>query len=361
MGQKKTYRDSIRPIRKGCIVDYSVMELQKKLIPDLFHVLQRRYNILKYIGLMEPVGRRNLAAVVGLTERVLRSEVDFLKNQELISVTKLGMGLTKQGKDILEALEDMMKDLTGISELEKSLRKKLGIEQVIIVAGDSDESPQVKKELGLACAHCMKKHLIGENIIAVTGGSTMDAVAEMLTPKLSKDPILFVPARGGFRMDVENQANMICAKMAQNTGKDYHVLYVPDQVREETYHSILKEPVIIETLSLIKSANMILHGIGDAMKMAERRKSSPEEMEMILKGNAVGEAFGYYFNEQGDIVHKVLTIGLQLEDLENTNTIIAVAGGASKGKAIQSYMKRAPKKTILITDEGAAKKILSLP
>lgn len=360
MGHKKTYRDLLRPYRKGCVMTYSMIEVQKKLIPDLFHVLQRRYSILRYIGLMEPVGRRNLAAALGMTERVLRGEVDFLKSQELISVTKLGMGLTEDGKNILEALEDMMKDLTGISDLEKSLRKKLGIEQVVVIAGDSDESPHVIKEMGLACARCMKDHLVGENIIAVTGGSTMAAVAEMLTPKISKDPLLFVPARGGFRMDVDNQANMICAKMAQNTGKDYHVLYVPDQVREETYHSILKEPVVIEGLSLIKSANMILHGIGDAMKMAERRKSTQEELERICEGNAVGEAFGYYFNEKGDIVHKVLTIGLQLEDLENANTIIAVAGGSSKGAAIQSYMKRAPRKTILITDEGAAKKILQL-
>jgi central glycolytic genes regulator len=38
--------------------------------------------------------------------------------------------------------------------------------------------------------------------------------------------------------------------------------------------------------------------------------------------------------------------------------VIAVAGGASKAKAIKAYMKKAPASTILITDEGAARKLL---
>jgi central glycolytic genes regulator len=100
---------------------------------------------------------------------------------------------------------------------------------------------------------------------------------------------------------------------------------------------------------------MVLHGIGDAIAMAERRSTSSVDMGKIIQGKAVGEAFGYYFNESGDIVHRVRTIGLQLEDLHTVDQIIAVAGGASKAKAIRAYMKQAPESTILITDEGAAR------
>jgi central glycolytic genes regulator len=81
-------------------------------------------------------------------------------------------------------------------------------------------------------------------------------------------------------------------------------------------------------------------------------------LQKILDGKAVGEAFGYYFNEAGEIVHKVLTIGLQLNDLANIGDVIAVAGGESKAKAIRAYMNQAPSSTILITDEGAAKTLL---
>ena len=40
---------------------------------------------------------------------------------------------------------------------------------------------------------------------------------------------------------------------------------------------MIKDPEIHEVLPLIKSANMVLHGIGDAITMAERRKTIPED------------------------------------------------------------------------------------
>ncbi|MCQ6373505.1 sugar-binding domain-containing protein, partial [Bacillus cereus] len=66
-----------------------------------------------------------------------------------------------------------------------------------------------------------------------------------------------------------------------------------------------------------------------------------------------GEAFGYYFNEEGTVVHKVRTVGMQLEDIQNVSHVVAVAGGSSKAKAIQPVIKQGHT-SILIPDEGAA-------
>ena len=338
---------------------HSFIDIQRKLLPDLLNVMQKRYSILRIIGFMQPVGRRSLAVSLGFTERILRSEVDFLKEQNLITTNNVGMSLTSEGKNLLEDLEGLMREIKGIDVMELELKHRLGIRRVVIVPGDSEQSPMVKSELGKASAIYMKKLLGERNIIAVTGGSTMAAVAERLTPELNeKKELLFVPARGGIGEVVQNQANTICSNMAANTNAKHRVLYVPDQVSIDSYESLIKEPAIHEVLGLIQSASMVLHGIGDAITMAERRKTSSQDMEKIECGMAVGEAFGYYFNEEGDIVNKVLTIGLQLDDLARIPNVIAVAGGASKAKAIRAYMKKAPSSTILITDEGAAKMLL---
>ncbi|MEH7075806.1 sugar-binding transcriptional regulator [Neobacillus drentensis] len=336
----------------------SFIDIQKRLLPDLLQVLQKRYSILRYIGFMQPVGRRSLAGSLGYTERVLRGEVDFLREQNLIYTNNVGMSLTPEGKNLLEDLEEFMRELKGIDVMELELKHKLGIKKVIIVPGDSDDSLMAKGELGKACAVCMKKLFSGKNIIAVTGGSTMAAVAERLSPESPQKELLFVPARGGVGEDVQNQANTICSIMSRNTHSKHRVFYVPDQVSTDIYESLIKEPGIHEVLNLIKSPSMVLHGIGDAITMAERRKTNAEILSHLESKQAVGEAFGYYFNEQGEIVHKVLTIGLQLEDLVNIPNVIAVAGGSSKAKAIKAYLKKAPASTILITDEGAAKKLL---
>src|SRR3954451_21836624 len=301
-----------------------VIDIQKKLLPDLLIIIQKRFHILRYIGAMEPVGRRNLAATLGLTERVLRSEVDFLKQQKLLFSTSAGMGLTNEGKELLQDLRWMMREISGIDQMEQDLKRVLNIKKVLIVAGNSDELTWVKNELSKACVTCIKESLRGKNIIAVTGGSTMASVAEMMTPPLENLDLLFVPARGGIGENIQNQANTICSKMAERTGSKHRVLYVPDQVSKEMYEFMIKEPEIHEILSLIKSASMVLHGIGDAITMANRRKTSEEEMQKLIESKAVGEAFGYYFNEVGEVVHKVQTIGLQLDDLNNVKHVIAV-------------------------------------
>ncbi|MEK0285233.1 sugar-binding transcriptional regulator [Caldifermentibacillus hisashii] len=336
----------------------SIINVQKRLIPDLVEIMQKRYRILRYIEIMQPVGRRSLSQSLQITERVLRSETDFLKDQDLIAISMSGMRLTEEGKIILDQLEPIMKEFSSAPELEKQLAAALNLQSCNVVSGNADESDWVKSELGRACVSRLKEVIKEGHVISVTGGSTMNAVAEAFTEKLNKENLLFVPARGGIGADIKDQANTICQKMANKAGGNYMVLYSPDQVTKEFYETFIQESSIREVLMKIKSADIVIHGIGDAMTMARRRMTSEEDMQKLVQEKAVAEAFGYYFDENGRIVHKVQTVGLQLEDLKNIPHIFAVAGGASKAKAIKAYMKIAPKNTVLITDEAVTNEIL---
>ncbi len=77
---------------------------------------------------------------------------------------------------------------------------------------------------------------------------------------------------------------------------------------------------------------------------------------MLEEKKAVAEAFGYYFNLEGQIVYKTSSIGVDIKDLDRIGTIMAVAGGKSKADAITAVMAQ-HRHTILVTDEGAAKAI----
>ncbi|HHY72313.1 MAG TPA: hypothetical protein GX497_03630 [Bacillus bacterium] len=337
----------------------TVLKIQQKLLPDLLEIMHGRYRILKYIRLMEPIGRRLLAAHLGMTERTLRAEIVFLKEQGLVNVSTDGMSVTLEGRHLCKQLEPIMKEISGLKGLEQQLKSVLDIEEVIVVAGDSDENDLVKKEMGRACAICMKKNFTSNNIIAITGGSTLATVADMLTPDAEGRDLLFLPARGGLGEHVENQANTIVAKMAEKTFGQYKLLHVPDQVSDDVYASLIKEPAIKEIVETMSKASMVVHGIGDAIPMAKRRKTDSKTFQKICNGRAVGEAFGYYFNENGEIIHKVTTIGFQLEFLERVPCVIAVAGGSSKAQAILAVQKQSRgQKTTLITDEGAAKSLI---
>ncbi|SDZ34888.1 central glycolytic genes regulator [Evansella caseinilytica] len=335
-----------------------IIDLQKKLLPDLMTTLGDRYRVLRYIRLMEPIGRRALANNLEISERILRNEVTFLKDQGLVQISSSGMTITEEGLAVLTQLEEVMKEVYDIRSMEQRLKNVLQLDEVHIVPGDSDNYSWVKKEMGRTCVSLMKKNLTGgDNILAVTGGTSIAAVADMVTPDNGLKDVLFVPARGGLGEQVENQANSICATMARKAMGKYRLLFVPDQLSKESYKSLNEEPSVKEILQLIRSANMVIHGVGEAHVMAERRNSSREVLEKLSKDNAVAEAFGYYFNQSGDIIHKVFSIGIQLEDLPVIPTIITVAGGASKARAIQAYLKHGPGQ-ILVTDEGAAQAIL---
>src|SRR5690606_31482286 len=97
----------------------------------------------------------------------------------------------------------------------------------------------------------------------------------------------------------------------------------------------------------------IIHGVGEAITMAKRRKSSSELLALLEKEEAVAEAFGYYFNREGDIVYKTQVIGLRLEDVRQAKHVIAVAGGRNKAAAILAFLKSGVQ-DVLVTDEGAA-------
>lgn len=334
-----------------------LIDLQKKLVPDLIDVMQQRYAVLHSVDMFQPIGRRSLADNTGLSERNARSEVDFLSRQGLIKVTSKGMYITKEGKVILEQLAEFMNEIKGLGVLEKQIKDKLNIEKVIVVPGNSDHFEWVKQEMGKACVSFLQSVIDSKDIIAVTGGTTMAAVANVMNPLDKTNNYLFVPARGGIGEKVENQANTIVAEMARKAGVNYRLLYAPDPLSESAYQTIINEPSINETLQYIRGATVVLHGIGDAMTMAKRRKTPENVEEELLLRRAITEAFGYYFDAMGNVVYKVRTVGIQLEDLNTIDHVVTIAGGQSKGKAIASYFKQG-KSNLLITDEAAAKEIL---
>lgn len=317
--------------------------------------MYRRFSILTTISKHQPVGRRSLSKYIDLTERVLRSETDILKKQELIKVKPTGMEITEAGETTIRQLNSYFNIYSDDHHLAQVIKEQYNIKEVYVIPGDSDADKTVKIELSRQAGQLVEDVLYEHAIVSVTGGSTMAYVSEAM----HKQPynVLFVPARGGLGENVVYQANTIAASMAQQTNGDYTTLYVPDNVSETTYNTLMLEPSVIHSLEKIKESNITIHGIGDALKMARRRQSPSEVIEKLQHHNASGEAFGYYFDDQGDIVHKVKTIGLQLEDLESKKFIFAVAGGKSKGEAIKAYLSIAPNNTVLITDEASARVI----
>lgn len=338
----------------------NIIEIQKQLLPDLMDILKKRYTILHQIMMSDVIGRRTLANSLDMTERVLRAETDLMKAQGLIEIENIGMRISDAGRRLLEDLEPMMIELFGLSNLEDRIRQHYGLRKVVVVPGDCEASPLVKREMGRAGAKALLGAMRGDDVVAVTGGTTLAEVADQLNPppNVTMKQSWFVPARGGLGESLEIQANTIASGMAKRVGAGYRLLHVPDLLGKEAYESLVHDPNIQDIVNMIRQARIVVHGIGDAMEMARRRKLEPGMAEEIRKEGALAESFGYYFNEDGVVVHKMLTLGLRLEDIKRTETVIGIAGGKSKAKAIHAVL-RFGHEDILVTDEAAAEEIVS--
>jgi len=333
---------------------------QQLLLPEMTSLLQKRYRILLTIHISSGIGRRALGDIVHLTERETRRESDILRAQGLINVLTGGMVITQEGIDVLTILKDLVHEWSGSTDMEKQLEQTFNLARVIIVPGDTETENTAKSLLGQEAAKQLELFSNEQDIVAVTGGSTIAQIANHLSVHIKPKNLVFVAARGGIGNNAELQANNISASFAKQASGTSRTLYLPDHLSEAAYTAMIKEPVIKEMMDLYDRTNIVIHGIGDAKEMARRRNSSDDELTKIIEAKAVGEAFGYYFNEQGEAVHRIRTVGIQLKQLEHVKHLIAVAGGASKASAILSYLKHAPEQTVLITDEGAAKKIIQL-
>lgn len=334
------------------------IKLQRKIVPELIAIIEERYNILRHVQYAQPVGRRALAALVGMSERTVRTEVEMLKNVGLVSFSSLGMMITPEGLCVLKQLDNYVRMLHGLTQIEEELKQKLKLRKVVIIPGNSDTDETVARELGRAAANVLAEYLEDGMTVAVSGGSTLARVAENIN--FVRANAMIVPARGGLGEKVEIQANTIAAVMADRLGADYRQLYVPDGVSEETLSVILAEDAQVNSVvNIIKKANILVHGVGTVFQMAQRRGLDVKTYNQIIAGGAVGEALGQYCSLAGDIVYVTSSVGLVLNDLAGIGTVMAVAGGSDKAQAILSVAS-ACREDVLVTDEAAALAIREL-
>lgn len=333
------------------------LQVFRRIVPEIADLLERRHTVLQTVYYLQPIGRRALAARLDWPERMVRKEIEFLREAGLIAAGGEGMEVTAEGRRVLLGLKDVIRDLHGLSDLEQELARLLGLKQVIVVPGDSDTDETVKKEIARATARYLNEVLKDGDVMAVTGGTTLAEVARSLPSATTPRNVLVVPARGGLGEEVELQANTVAANMAQALGGSYRLLHVPDDLGDEAMATISEEPKIKELLELIRNANIVMHGIGTAEEMARRRGLPESVIELLRERGAVGEAFGYYFNQAGEIVYASGSVGSRYEDLGRADVVIAVGGGKSKAAAALAVLI-SHHQDIWITDEGAAREML---
>ncbi len=330
------------------------------LAPEFPKIIVNRYRLLRKIYYSAPLGRRTLASYFQVGERVMRKEIEVLREQGLLAVDKRGLLLTSTGENLVTVFPSYLKYFLGITILEEKILHLLKVKRVIVVPGDLEKDEFVLPEMGRAAAKILRECLEQDMVLAVSGGTSCAAVAEMFPFLPAPQGITVVPARGGLGEEVDYQANTIAARVATKLKANYRLLHLPDSLSQEALEMLLQDKKTRELVELINSAGVLVHGIGTAEDMAARRGAAPGEIERLQSKGAVGEVFGLFFNSRGEILERIPSLGFNLEKLgDKVHNIIVVAGGRKKAKAIVAVVGNHPR-DLLVLDEGAAARIIEL-
>ena len=152
------------------------------------------------------------------------------------------MEITEEGTKVLNQLSDYFKVYKDDNHYAKHIKSNFGIKEVYVIPGNADMHEEVKSEMGRQAGHLLEDILYEDAIVSVTGGSQWLMLAEQC---IYYHLMCFVPARGGLGENMVYQANTIAASMAQQSGGYYTTLYVPDNVSESTYNTLLMEPSVV--------------------------------------------------------------------------------------------------------------------
>lgn len=335
-----------------------LIRLMQTLAPDLAAEMAQRAIVLERIASMAPVGRRQLAARLHLTEREIRACANTLREQGFINLDPAGMTLTDKAREILPEVHAFTRALNDLTGLEETLAQRLNADRVCIVSGDADADGNLIDEVGRVAAHRVRAMLHSGSTLAVAGGSTMAATARAMH---SPSPlhVMVVPARGGWGKAVHTQANTLAAEIAGRLGGHHRLIHLPDYMDSAAKQEMLRLPEVREVMELIQRADVILHGVGCADEMLRDTKLSAAQVRKLLADGAVGESFGAYYDREGRCLLESSSVGVDLARLTPSCRMIAVAAGKRKAEAIIAVLRH-DRHALLVTDEGAAREMLRI-
>ncbi len=250
-------------------------------------------------------------------------------------------------------------------DLENKLKRLFSLREVICVQS-VDSGEQLKKRIASAASKYFARMIKQDSLVGVSAGTTVQEVAQCFSPALQLPKATFVPMVGGLGIQhTDIQANVICDIFAKQCGGIQQGLHAPIMVDSKEARKVFMEQSFIkEVFNKAKKADIALVGIGglpvySTMTKAYMSNFSIQEFDLNLP-EIVGDICYNFIDDNGETIDcewnkHVLNIGI--EELKKIPTVIGVAGGKDKLRAIHSALK-GQLINVLITDADTVKAIL---
>ncbi|WP_254848002.1 MULTISPECIES: sugar-binding transcriptional regulator [Paenibacillus] len=252
------------------------------------------------------------------------------------------------------------------SKLEKKLEDLFKLKQVLVVPTKDLNKELLSSAVGKAAAQFVQKLIKNGDRVGVSWGNTLYHMVREF-PLEKKENVKIIPLVGGTgNSRNEMHSNQIAYELSKKMGVTCETLYAPAVVEtEELREQIIGMSNISAVLKEGEHINLALVGIGNPYSMSTMERSgylNEQVLSELEALNTVADINSVFINREGKITdhpinHKV--IGLGLEQLKKTKTVVGMAFGLHKIDCILAAL-RGGYINMLITDEATATQITKI-
>ncbi|SHI14090.1 sugar-binding transcriptional regulator [Sporanaerobacter acetigenes] len=248
-------------------------------------------------------------------------------------------------------------------DLQRKMEKIFGLKKAIIVPRLSKNEDGLITQLADGATEYLSQIIDHNMTIAVSWGRTVYEVASRIRSN-GKTNIVISPLVGGIGNEMNiYHSNVIADTMSKNLGASSLGLYSPVFVAtKEVRNLIFNDKSIKKVIETSERADIAIVGIGSiaASTMADIGLLEEDDIKQLLDAGVIGDISTCFFDKNGQYTENIFsdrTVALSLEQLRKIPTIVAVAGGDKKIKAIHGALKGGLM-DVLVTDEVVARSIL---
>lgn len=248
------------------------------------------------------------------------------------------------------------------ADLEHALAKHGGLEHVIVIEGDGDDSLD---GVAQAAADHLGDLSPGIRTLGMSWGNTLTAIATKLSPRWATD-IDVVQINGGMSMlDTAQSASWAVAVIADKAHGRAHVMPTPAIVHHlDTATALAADPSVRAVIERAHQADAVVFTAGVATTQSAHVKSgslTADQVNSLRSAGAVGDIIGRFVDSGGELVDSDLdnrTLGITLDDLVQLPQRILVAATVGKTQGVVAGLRRGLA-TTLIVDSALAHSLLA--
>ena len=279
---------------------------------------------------------------------------------------RLGMTRLRVNRLLQEAKEqgivriEIVNPITNSAEVAAQLAALYRLRDVVVVPVMGDES-MIPVALGRAAAKLLPNLLKPGDRVGIGWGTSVYEVVNAISDDHVFN-VTYVPLIGGMaEVGVHFQINEFARKLAEKTGSKWKSLHAPFLVEKvETKTALLSDSVIQAATAMWSELDVAIVGIGVSISKSPLLLTSHftnVHLIQMERQGIVGDICSRFFDDEGqpcdwDIDDRL--VGITLDQLRETKTVVAVAGGLVKKRAIRAALNMGIVDVLVIDEETAS-------